>query len=44
MKTSGIAAQLFELELEIRYVAVNEDHRMVEMARIPKWPTDLRGA
>lgn len=39
MSTSSIANQLFELSKDIRYVAVNQDHRIVEMAQNPKWPS-----
>ena len=39
MNTSSIANQLFELSPDIRYVAVNQDHRIVEMVQNPKWPS-----
>ena len=39
MNPSSIANQLFEISPDIRYVAVNQDHRIVEMAQNPKWPT-----
>lgn len=39
MSPARIADRLFELSPAIRYVAVNQGHRIVEMAQSPKWPS-----
>ncbi len=39
MKRSDIAAQLFGLSPDIRYVAMNQGGRIVEMAQNPRWPS-----
>lgn len=39
LSPTRIADRLFELSPAIRYVAVNQDHRIVEMAQNPKRPS-----
>lgn len=34
-----ISAKLFDLDSNIRYVAVNQNERIVEMEQNPKWPS-----
>src|SRR5574337_898841 len=36
---SKLGSQLFELDPHIRYVAVNQGGRIVEMAQNPRWPS-----
>lgn len=35
----GLASQVFGLDPGIRYVAVNQDGKIVEMEQNPKWPS-----
>jgi hypothetical protein len=37
--SNGISNRLFELDSNIRYVAVNQRSRIVEMEQNPKWPS-----
>lgn len=37
--SNGISNRLFELDSNIRYVAVNQRGRIVEMEQNPKWPS-----
>ena len=39
MPSSSPVAWVFEVSPNIRYVAVNQDHRIVEMIQSPRWPS-----